>query len=68
MIYTIMPIDAVLNNQTDLKYDYCEKTIDGQLVQLNKNEDGKYSLIRVISTDPQAFLSKKFQPGIICSN
>lgn len=63
MFYTIMPIDIILSNENNLSYDYSEKIIDGQLVQINKNNDGKCSLLRVITTDPSIYLNKKFQPG-----
>lgn len=63
MIYTIVPIDVVLNNNNNLDCNYCEKYIDGQLVQLNKNNNGQYSVSRIISTKPSTFLQEKYQPG-----
>lgn len=63
MIYTIVPIDIVLDNNNKLDCNYCEKYIDGQLVQLNKNNDGQYHISRIISTNPSAFLQEKYQPG-----
>ncbi len=61
MLYTIMPIDLVLDEK-QAENNYLEKSINGNLVQLNKNDDN-YSVMRIISTNPKAFLDKKFQPG-----
>lgn len=68
MLYTIIPTNIIFSNEENLNYDYSEKTIDGQLAQVNKNSDGKYSLVRVITTDPNIYLNEKFQPGtqILC--
>jgi len=62
MIYSIIPIDIILNNNNS-NDDYCEKYIDGQLIQLNKDSNGQYSVSRIISTDPHVFLQEKYQPG-----
>lgn len=64
MLYTIVPLDIVLNEATKEYDNYCEKTVNGQLVQLSKTEDNKYSIVRVISTDPHIFLDSKYQPGL----
>lgn len=62
MIYSIIPIDIILNNNNS-NNNYYEKYIDGQLVQLNKDSDGQYSVSRIISTNPHVFLQQKYQPG-----
>lgn len=63
MLYTIVPMDIVLQDEQKRNYNYVEKTINGQLIQLNKNSNNKYSVARIISTNPNAFLNPELQPG-----
>ncbi|OGO86681.1 MAG: hypothetical protein A2Y24_03700 [Clostridiales bacterium GWE2_32_10] len=44
-----------------LKCDEIE--YEGNIVQYSKADNGKYKVVRVISTDPQVYLKKEFQPG-----
>ena len=63
MMYTIMPMDMVLASGEALKYNFEERNINGQLVQVTKGDDENYSVVRVMSTDPKTFLKPEFQPG-----
>ncbi len=35
----------------------------GEPIQYMKTQDGKYKIVRVMSTDPQVYLKQEFQPG-----
>jgi YlzJ-like protein len=36
---------------------------DGKPVYVDKNEDGTYQLVQLLSTDPQDFLNERYLPG-----
>lgn len=47
----------------DKKSKIEEYKYKGELVQLQKMNDGNYRIMRLLSTNPTAYLSKEFQPG-----
>ncbi|RKQ37536.1 YlzJ-like family protein [Oceanobacillus halophilus] len=40
---------------------------DGKLMIADKNNDGTFQLVQLMSTDPQDFLNEKYLPGSILS-
>lgn len=63
MLYTIVPIENIFAQNDSTDCSYCEKEIDGKVIQLNKDNNGKYSVVRIMSTEPSAYLNKKLQPN-----
>lgn len=46
-------------------YEYV--SYEGKLLYVEKQADGSYQLIQLISTDPQDYLNKAYQPGTLLS-
>jgi hypothetical protein len=63
MLYTVVPMDQVLSFDSEIEYNYEERNINGELVQVTKCDEKNYSVVRIISTNPNAFLRPEFQPG-----
>ncbi|WP_042144727.1 YlzJ-like family protein [Paucisalibacillus sp. EB02] len=42
-------------------------TYDGRTVFVEKNSNGEYQLVQLLSTDPQDYLNDKYIPGSILS-
>ncbi|GIO26209.1 YlzJ-like family protein [Ornithinibacillus bavariensis] len=55
----IYPIDeAAYTNRKCVNYE-------GKTVFVEKNTNGEYQLVQLLSTDPQDYLNEKFTPGTI---
>ena len=65
MLYTVVPMDRVLSFDSEIEYKYEERNINGELVQVTKCDDKNYSVVRIISTNPGAFLMPELQPGYL---
>lgn len=65
MLYTIVPMDMVLSSAIEMDLDFEERQINGELVQVTKCDDKNYSVVRVISTNPNTFLRPEYQPGAV---
>ena len=63
MIYSIVPFDQVLFDQQSGTETRMEVTLDGERVVLMKNDDSTYSIERLISTNPKAYLKPELTPG-----
>jgi|GEM_PF-399061 len=65
MIYSIIPPDRLLYNPEDDKQVRMEVNINGEQVVLLKNDNNTYTIERLISTNPKAYLNPEFAPGTI---
>jgi len=64
MIYSVVPFDQILFNQEDpgVRMDV---TLNGEHVVLLKNDDNTYTIERLISTNPRAYLKPELMPGTL---
>lgn len=62
MIYSVVPFDQILFNQEDpgIRMDV---TLNGEHVVIIKNDNNTYSIERLISTNPKAYLKPELMPG-----
>ncbi|AXI09135.1 hypothetical protein CV093_09945 [Oceanobacillus sp. 143] len=51
-------ISNTFENRTYIEYE-------GKLIAVDKNTDGSYQMIQLLSTDPQDFLNDNYAPGTI---
>ena len=63
ILYTIQPIEAILNEDADVKTKEYKSFSNGILETVNIN--GKSVINRVISTDLKAYLNDKYSPGTV---
>ncbi|MFP4698489.1 MAG: YlzJ-like family protein [Eubacteriales bacterium] len=70
MLYTVMPTEIIFQNQEKSKdeqqYDYEEVSLKNCTLQLHRGNNG-YTVKRIISTDPNAYLDETLEPGTILS-
>jgi hypothetical protein len=62
MLYTVMPLDVIF--QEEEEGGYRELELGGVQLQVEETSPGWGTIARVISTDPRAFLDPRFQPGV----
>lgn len=65
MIYSIVPFDQILFDQQNSTGTRMEVTLDGERVVLLQNENNTYSIERLISTNPKAYLRPELAPGTL---
>ncbi|MBP7176587.1 MAG: YlzJ-like family protein [Thermoclostridium sp.] len=65
MIYSIVPFEQILFDQQSGMETRMEVTLDGERVVLMQNDDKTYSIERLISTNPKAYLKPELTPGTI---
>jgi hypothetical protein len=65
MIYSIVPFDQILFDQQNSAGARMEVTLDGERVVLLQNENNTYSIERLISTNPKAYLKPELAPGTL---
>lgn len=63
MIYSIVPFDQLIFNTEDNKQERMEVNINGEQVMLLKNDNNTYTIERLISTNPKAYLTPELMPG-----
>ncbi|HHX22837.1 MAG: YlzJ-like family protein [Tepidanaerobacteraceae bacterium] len=62
LLYTSMPLEIVLEG-IDEEHDFQEIDITGIKLVVEPMGINKAKIVRVISSDPQIFLNKKYSPG-----
>lgn len=62
MLYSIVPNEDIWSEDS-VDYNFHEVMIDGFMVQVEPIDGVSGRVVRVISTDPQAYLNPTFQPG-----
>lgn len=65
MIYSIIPYDQMFFNSEDNRQERMEVNINGEKVVLLKNDNNTYTIERLISTNPKAYLNPDFMPGTV---
>lgn len=65
MIYSVIPFDQILFDQQGELGVRMEVTLDGERVVLLKNDNNTYSIERLISTNPKAYLKPELAPGTL---
>lgn len=63
MIYSIVPFDPFQYYAENNKQERMEVNINGEKVVLLKNDNNTYTIERLISTNPKAYLNPEFMPG-----
>jgi hypothetical protein len=64
MIYSIVPFEQILFRQEDDKAGTrMEVTLQGERVVLLKNDNNTYTIERLISTNPKAYMMPELMPG-----
>lgn len=63
LLYTPMPMEIVLEGLEKAR-EYREVEVDGVTMIIEKINDHESKIVQIISTDPNDYLSSKFQPGI----
>jgi hypothetical protein len=56
--------DIYPTNEADYATRKC-MTYEGKTVFADKNVNGEYQLVQLLSTDPQDYLDERFNPGTI---
>lgn len=65
MIYSVIPFDQILFDQQGESGVRMEVTLDGERVVLLKNDNNTYSIERLITTNPKAYLKPELTPGTL---
>jgi hypothetical protein len=71
IIYSIVPAEIIFQNSENIidasgnKNQYKEMEYLGHKIQVSKLTENTYTINRLISTSPQAFLDQRLQPGTI---
>jgi hypothetical protein len=65
MLYTVVPIDDVLEGMEEEPAPTMELIVGGVLMELEPQGDFQAKVVRIISSDPQDYLASQHQPGSI---
>ncbi|RDW17783.1 YlzJ-like family protein [Oceanobacillus chungangensis] len=65
ILYTPVAITDIYPNTSDLFENRTFIEHEGKLIAVDKNTDGSYKLIQLLSTDPQDFLNDNYCPGTV---
>ena len=65
VLWTIMPIELVLQQDTDGKHNgYEEFNYAGSKVMVERVADNQCRIVRIISSNPNDYLRDDIQPGV----
>lgn len=64
MLYTIYPLELVLEEQEEAAAPLVEMALQGRRVLAARGADGSLTLQRLLSTDPMDYLEPGLQPGV----
>lgn len=67
MIYSIIPFEQIFYDSRS-EMSYMEVTLHGERVVLLKNKDNTYTIDKLISTNPKAYLKPELMPGTLLMN
>ncbi|HEY8500294.1 MAG TPA: YlzJ-like family protein [Clostridia bacterium] len=67
MIYSIIPFEQIFYDSRS-EMSYMEVTLQGERVVLLKNKDNTYTIDKLVSTNPKAYLRPEFMPGTLLMN
>ncbi|RKD24288.1 hypothetical protein BEP19_07760 [Ammoniphilus oxalaticus] len=64
IIYSVMPMEAIMKNMDNVDYQYTETEVDGvQMVVEHYPQSAEAKIVRLLSPNPQDYLNPKFSPG-----
>lgn len=64
-LYTPIAEFDVFPNQGNNVSERIVATYQSRSVYVEKNDDGNYQIVKLLSTDPKDFMDSNFQPGAI---
>ena len=67
MIYSIIPIEQIFYESRG-EISHMEIMLHGERVVLLKNKDNTYTIDKLISTNPKAYLRPELMPGTLLMN
>ncbi|NLY17520.1 MAG: hypothetical protein GX045_00835 [Clostridiaceae bacterium] len=68
MIYSVVPYEQIFYNSEDNAFMRMEVSLHGERVVLMKNHDNTYTIERLLSTNPKAYLRPELSPGTLIMN
>lgn len=64
IIYSVMPMERIMENMEETKYNYLEMEIDGvQMVVEQIPNTSEAKIVRLMSPNPQHYLNPQYMPG-----
>lgn len=63
ILYTTMPLQAVLQGLEDMQPSYLEMEVAGSRLLVEETGLGQGRIVRLLSTDPQDYLNPTLEPG-----
>lgn len=63
ILYTLIPLEQVFTGSESSMPEMTTMQYKSRTVMGYRQEDGRYQLARIITTDPQDYLNPKLQPG-----
>jgi hypothetical protein len=63
ILYTTMPEELIFPTEANQYENHQLIEMNGVSMVVEKNEAGEYQILRLLSTDPQHFLSEEYMPG-----
>jgi len=67
MIYSIIPFEQIFYDSRS-EMSYTEVMLHGERVVLLKNKDNTYTIDKLVSTNPKAYLRPELMPGTLLMN
>ncbi|QTM99466.1 hypothetical protein ERJ70_09205 [Sediminibacillus dalangtanensis] len=67
ILYTPLTEDEIFGVDQEAFANRQFININGRTVHVERNKDGSYSILQLISTDPQDYLDETYTPGTIIS-
>lgn len=64
MLYSIVPDEEIWTEEAS-DSSFHEVEIDGCMMQVEPIDAARGRVVRILSTDPQAYLNPAFQPGSV---
>lgn len=65
ILYTPLSESDIFPSQNDKINQRSVITHQNRSVYVEKNEDGNYQVVQLLSTDPKDFMNTQYQPGSI---
>lgn len=67
ILWTAMPVEMVVNGLEPQPPAAMEMMVEGRLLQVLPGQNGRGTVQRLLSTDPQDYLDPRWQPGAAVS-
>lgn len=64
IIYSVMPMEAIMKNMDQMEYNYTETEIEGvRMVVEQVPQSAEAKIVRLLSPNPQDYLNPRYSPG-----